>query len=541
MAFVPGCEHDIFVSYAHVDDLPFPGTEKGWVTTLVETLRILLAQKLGRRDAYSLWMDHQLSRTEKLTPEILANLKRSATLLVVLSPGYLASEWCLREKDSFLETVEGSPLSGGRIFLIERDKVEYEERPEQFEDLLGYRFWVQEGEGEPVQVLGVPRPDPSNPRQLRYFDELTRVCANLADELKRLRRASAGAGSPSAGAGPAGASNGSAGAGAAPAGPAGVNNGKAGAAAASPAAGSAPASAAPQAATEAAPSDDRPTVYLAEATDDLDDAAGALRRTLEQAGYRVLPETWYPREPEAYRQAVDADLARCALFVQLVSELAGKRSPGMPEGYVRAQHQRALAAGKPVLQRRPRRLDPAAVEDAGHRAFLESATVMAVGMEEFKRTVLERAAALTRPEPEPAPAAAGESLVFVDADAGDLALAAAVGEALEARGLSFSLPLPGGSPAEVREDLEQNLLYSDALVVVWGGASAAWVRNQLLLLRKVAWKRERPLTAVALVQGPPGDKPALGLGLPNLVTVDCTAGVDERALAPLFEALERPS
>lgn len=492
MAFVPGCDHDIFVSYAHVDDLPFPGADKGWVTTLVETLRILLAQKLGRRDAYSLWMDHQLSRHEKLTPEILGNLKRSATLLVVLSPGYLASEWCLREKDSFLESLAGSPLSGGRIFLIERDKVDYEERPEQFEDLLGYRFWVQEGEGEPVQVLGVPRPDASNPRQLRYFDELTRVCANLADELKRLRQAAAGSG-----------------------------------AAAVPA---------PAASAAAAPADDRPAIYLAEVTDDLDDEAGALRTTLEQAGYRVLPATWYPREAEAYRGAVDADLAQCALFVQLASALPGKRPPGLPEGYVRAQHLRAVAAGKPVLQRRARRLDPAAVGDAEHRAFLESESVMAVSMEEFRRTVLERAAALTAPAPAPAPAP-GESLVFVDADAGDLELAAAVGDALERRGLAYSLPLPGGSPADVRADLEQNLLYADALVVVWGGASAAWVRNQLLLLRKVAWKRARPLNGVVLVQAPPAGKEALGLGLPNLVTVDCTAGLDERTLAPLFQAL----
>jgi hypothetical protein len=63
------------------------------------------------------------------------------------------------------------------------------------------------------------------------------------------------------------------------------------------------------------------------------------------------------------------------------------------------------------------------------------------------------------------------------------------------------------------------------------------VRNQLLLLRKVAWKRERPLRAVALVLGPPAGKEALGPGLPGLVTVDCTAGIDEERLAPLFAAL----
>lgn len=108
MPYVPDCKHDIFVSYAHVDDLPFPGTEKGWVTTVVESLQILLAQKLGRRDAFDLWMDHQLSRHVQLTPEILHHLEQTATLLVILSPGYLASEWCLREKDTFLSKLGGA-------------------------------------------------------------------------------------------------------------------------------------------------------------------------------------------------------------------------------------------------------------------------------------------------------------------------------------------------------------------------------------------------------------------------------------------------
>ena len=503
MAFVPGCEHDVFVSYAHVDDLPFPGTEKGWVTLLIETVEVLLAQKLGRRDAYSLWMDHQLSRHLDLTPEILKHVTSSATVLVVLSPGYLASEWCLREKDSFLATLEASPLAGSRVFLIERDKVGFEERPPEFSDLLGYRFWVQEGQGQPPQTLGVPRPDPSNPRDLRYFDEITRVCTNLADELKRLRQSSAQV----------------------------------------PAAARAGAAPSPVAVAAAAPAaaDGRPTAYLAEATDDLDDAAGALRRNLEQAGLRVLPESWYPREPEAYRAAVEADLARSRLFVQLLSALPGKRPAGMPEGYVRAQHERAVAAGLPVVQWRHRDLDPAAVEDAAHRAFLESETVMAVGMEEFRRTVVERATAPAEEDTAASEAALDDLLVFVAADPGDLAFAAEVGEALERRGLAFSMPLPGGTPEEVREDLEQNLLTADALVVVWAGASPRWVRNQLLLLRKIAWKRERPLRAVALVEGPPAGKEPLQLGVPHLVTVDCRAGFDDEALSPVLAALERPA
>ena len=35
MAFVPNYDHDIFVSYAHVDDAKFPGMSESWVTTFV--------------------------------------------------------------------------------------------------------------------------------------------------------------------------------------------------------------------------------------------------------------------------------------------------------------------------------------------------------------------------------------------------------------------------------------------------------------------------------------------------------------------------
>jgi len=40
-AFVPPFEHDVFVSYAHVDDDPAPGADDGWVSTLVGGLETL--------------------------------------------------------------------------------------------------------------------------------------------------------------------------------------------------------------------------------------------------------------------------------------------------------------------------------------------------------------------------------------------------------------------------------------------------------------------------------------------------------------------
>ena len=275
-------------------------------------------------------------------------------------------------------------------------------------------------------------------------------------------------------------------------------------------------------------------MFLAEVTDDLDAESDSLRRHFEQAGLAVLPASWYPREPEAYRQALDADLGRATVFVQLLSALHGKRPPGLPQGYAGLQHERALAAGVPVVQWHDRAVDPEAVADPAQRALLRGETVMVVGLEELKREVVNRAQA--RPEP-PAEAAPVDGLVFVDVEAGDAALATAVADLLSARGLACALPLRGGAPAEVREDLEQNLLLCDALLIVRGTVGARWVRDQLLLWRKVAWKRERPLRMLALVEGAPGGEEPLGLAVPNLKVIDAKGGVEAAAFAPLFAAL----
>lgn len=101
MAFVPGHKYDVFVSYAHVDNLPLAGAGTAWVSTLIQNLKVLLARKLGR-DLAEIWMDPRLAGNVPLTPAILDSLRETATLLVILSTGYLASEWCQREKNQFL-------------------------------------------------------------------------------------------------------------------------------------------------------------------------------------------------------------------------------------------------------------------------------------------------------------------------------------------------------------------------------------------------------------------------------------------------------
>ena len=186
MAYVPSYEHDVFVSYAHVDDEPEPGETKGWVTTLVSCLKTKLAQKLGRSDAFSLWMDHDLLGHAGVSRQITHALERTATLVVILSPGYIASQWCGREASNFLGHLRQRRVSSSSdIFVVRRDRID-ETEPEEFAELVGYQFWAQDNLGTATHILGTPRPDPSD---RRYYDRLNDLATELAEHLKSLRAA----------------------------------------------------------------------------------------------------------------------------------------------------------------------------------------------------------------------------------------------------------------------------------------------------------------------------------------------------------------
>src|SRR5262249_36955171 len=118
MAFLAGYKHDIFVSYAHIDDLPIIAKSRGWVSTVVGDLQDLLGMHLGRLHAYSIWMDRRLIGTEPFSAALVENIHESAALVIILSPGYLQSEWCRNERNAFLETIRNKPYSGRRVFVV---------------------------------------------------------------------------------------------------------------------------------------------------------------------------------------------------------------------------------------------------------------------------------------------------------------------------------------------------------------------------------------------------------------------------------------
>ena len=157
------------------------------MSTLVQDLRNLLAQKMGRNDAFSIWWDEiDLRGNHAVTPEIRTVLQQSATLLLVLSPGYLASQWCRQEKDLFFEVLGGKPQ--GRVFVVEKQVLDEDQSwPAELADLKGYRFWYRD-EQKQTRTLSIREPEP-------HATAYSRLVEDLATDISRQLKARAAAAS----------------------------------------------------------------------------------------------------------------------------------------------------------------------------------------------------------------------------------------------------------------------------------------------------------------------------------------------------------
>jgi len=284
----------------------------------------------------------------------------------------------------------------------------------------------------------------------------------------------------------------------------------------------------------APPADAGPAVLLAEVTDDLEATRLEVRRFLEQAGVRVLPAESYPSSPERFREALDADLARSALFVQLLSGVPGRRSADLPRGYAGLQYERASASATPVMQWRGEGVDVEQVADAAHRALLLGNSVRREPIEAFKRAVLE---AFQKPKTPP-PVQQSDVAVFVNADAADRPWAEGALKALvQGAGKGIALPVQSEDPGRVRKNLEAKLMICDALLFVYRDAPEQWVFRQVKECLKIIKQRDQPPRAVAVYDGPPPppDKDELAFEFPGVRRLDCRS--DDRNLVEFLESL----
>jgi hypothetical protein len=477
LAYIPGCRHDLFVSYAWVDDrVPgAPPEEPGWVHALADNLGTLLAQQLGRADWGDIWIDTRIDRTQAITPEVLDALQHSALLLIVLSEGWLESPWCRHELETFLARHTDGERRG-RIFVVHRTQIPPERRPEAIRDLIGFDLFELTRDRR-ERPLGFPVASATNPADRPYFERVDDLSRDLGERLRALRAAT---GSPPP---------------KAPV-PEALQSAQSGAANQ----------------TTEPPSDDLAAapgaIYIAEGTPDLRVHRDRLSRQLDQSGFAVRPASLLPAAPDDYRDAATRELAMSRLFVQLLGPYTLDKRPDLPQGHEALQLELAELAGLPILRWMDPGVDQEALDDPELFARRE---VIVGGFDDFKRQVEATMRGLLRPAPV-AIAPDTDSQVLIRAAEADEEAAYTIGDRLLARGVGYEVADQQDPLGELVREAPQPY---QGLMVVYDRCERAWAQAQVKECRVIALAPEGRHTTCAVLDPEREGKRRLGIRIPR--------------------------
>ena len=164
MPFVPDpdVKWDVFVSYAHVDNL------EGWVERFHKQLSIKLDQRGGRAGEIQIWRDPKLDEATLFDAVIRDRVEHSALFLALCSSGYKRSDYCKGEFEAFCKRYGDARLrvnERSRILRARLQNIPYEQLPGTSDRTSAFDFFVA-ADDDPIGKL-LETDSPGLPRQGR--------------------------------------------------------------------------------------------------------------------------------------------------------------------------------------------------------------------------------------------------------------------------------------------------------------------------------------------------------------------------------------
>ncbi len=453
-------ENDVFVSYAHIDDQALAEGQKGWISSLHESLQVRLEQLLGKET--KIWRDPKLQGNDIVTDRLVDRLPKVAVLVSVLSPRYVKSEWCQRELNEFLKAAEAT---GGarvadklRVFKVVKTPFPRELQPQYLQTALGYEFYTLEQASGRQRELGPMSPPDA---QRLYWVKLDDLAHDIADLLTILEGQTSG--------------------------------------------------------TAPSPVASRGTVYLAETSSDVKDRRDSIRRELLGHGYTVLPDQPLPLVGADCAAFVREQLSHCRLSVHVVGENYGVVPEDSTDSIVVLQHElaieRAAAGDFCRLIWMPPDLT---TDDERQQKFIErlqtdsrlqaGADILKTALEDFKsvlhvRLTQSEAPSLDRGKTIPEQDALKR--IYLICDSRDIDQVQPLAESLF-NDFEVTLPVFEGDEEQVRHEHEASLAECDAALIYYGAGNELWLRSKLRELKKIAgYGRSKPMLAKAVYVAPP--------------------------------------
>ncbi|SEB52415.1 TIR domain-containing protein [Terriglobus roseus] len=491
-------DNHLFISYAHIDDIPLSVEQDGWVSQFHKDLWGMLTRKLGRKA--TIWRDPKLNGTDRFESRIVAQFAHSALLLSIVSPRYLESEWCQRELKEFCEIAErqeGLTISDRfrLIKVVKSPPFSDQTLPAIMRQMLGYDFYEISDDETPVEL------DPLFGKQYKekYYAKLNKLAWELSKTLREMER---GVLSPA------------------------------------------------QDAIEAPV----PTVYLAECSYDQRDVREALDAELKARGYRILPESPLARDESTFLLQVE----QCLRQSQLAIHLVGANYGAVPDGpsqksIIVLQNELAIRICRE--QTLPRIIwmpESARSRSTAHNEFvtlLETDPETQFGAdlitddnpETIKTSITAALSKLQNtPEPPPVPVpGAVNRLIYVPCTVGDRRNLKELLQQLRALGYETELPAFEGSAEEMRAANQALMQQCAAIVIFYGSGTEAWklsVRNEI---RKVLGLGQlQGGVPVFTYLAAPSTETKLMIADVETNIIDALNGLTPEALAPLHRAIQ---
>jgi hypothetical protein len=449
-------KYHVFISYARVND-----ALTGWASSFKRKLEGKLSEKLPGGTA-RVYLDVGGMGVGPLQSELREAVSDSAILLIVLSNRWLERPWCQQELALFIEAVGGPSKAQERIALVRIEDVKQSRLPEVLRDCRLYDFFKVHPTRKVTLTYGLTEFPELESDYLLSMLELVgdEDRPGLVTRLVELTGAETDGPNPVA----------------------------------------------------VKAEDQRPLIFLANCTPDLNRDRSTLRRHLEDKGFQVVPTGTFYHAPPGYEEEFRQLLAKSTVFIQIVGPFRYELTEHFPAGYEvwQLEEARKIKGGDVLRWRRPDLLSDA-VEDDAHREFVFADDVTKCDLEELKVILDDKLREIDSRRSRTAEQERGR-IVLVSAAASDNKMAEGVGTQVEDLCAEMNL---GSS---IYADLvgEQSSLFDvarnnpcDGLMIVYGRCEDKWVRRQMAEGRNAALLLKQKVPICALYVGPPEGKPPL--------------------------------
>ncbi len=319
MALIPGYEYDIFISYAHVDNIAFPGQKDGWIEQFYKNLNLMLAKRSGRLGIVKIWWDNKkLDGSVLFDQSIEEGINKSAIMICLNSPGYIASDYCKQELDFFYKKAQKEKTGlkvadRSRIINVLLNNIPHTQWPTELSGTSGFPFHdatESEDFGDPVDTLST-----------EFRTQMQSIRDAVWKLLNDFKEQFAGT---------------------------------------------------EQQQSKQEKDKDTFTLYIAEVADTLRTPRKRLITELEKKGFSVMTGIPPPDEADAHEQATTAALQETNLTIHLLDEYPGREIVGDPDiGYPQKQTELALHSSISQMVWMPAETDFEVMEEEKYKLFLQ--------------------------------------------------------------------------------------------------------------------------------------------------------------------------